>query len=165
LILAIDGLFCLLSFFSLLFFSSLPLVLDNGTNERAGCIVLSAVAPRIAHILDLCFIEMGKLVLFSLRAKPQLINVINDLTQVVPALDLVFDLAEDLTNLVFDGVRPGGFLCEAMQVRKQLLVDEVAKVITGHGLVVVELAVLALRRRPGFPAIGFVEDVGVSLAV
>ena len=31
--------------------------------------------------------------------------------------------------------------------------------------VVVELAVLALGRGPGFPAVGLVEDVGVFLAV
>ena len=52
-----------------------------------------------------------------------------------------------------------------MQVGKELLIDEVAEVVAGQGLVVVELAVLALGRGPAFPAVGFVEDVGVFLAV
>ena len=52
-----------------------------------------------------------------------------------------------------------------MQVGKELLVDEVAEVVAGQGLVVVELAVLALGRGPAFPAVRLVEDVGVLLAV
>ena len=46
-----------------------------------------------------------------------------------------------------------------------MLVDEIAEVVAGQGGVVVELAVLALGRGPGFPAVGLVEDVGVFLAV
>ena len=57
----------------------------------------------------------------------------------------------------------GGLLREAVQVGKELLIDEVAEVVAGQGRVVVELAVLALGRGPGFPAVGFVEDVGVRL--
>ena len=48
-----------------------------------------------------------------------------------------------------------------MQVGKELAVDEVAEVVAGQRLVVVELAVLALGRGPAFPAIGLVEDGGV----
>jgi hypothetical protein len=55
-------------------------------------------------------------------------------------------------------------LLEAVQIRKELPVHEVAKVIAGQGLVVVELAVLVLGRSPAFPSIGLVEDVGVFLA-
>ena len=39
------------------------------------------------------------------------------------------DLAEDLPDLVFDGVRPGRALLEAVEVGKERLVDEVAEVI------------------------------------
>ncbi len=46
-----------------------------------------------------------------------------------------------------------------------MLVDEIAEVVAGQRLVVVELAVLALWRGPRFPAIGLVENVGVFLAV
>jgi hypothetical protein len=45
------------------------------------------------------------------------------------------------------------------------LVDEVAQVVAGERLVVVELAVLALRRGPAFPTVGGVENVAVLLAV
>ncbi len=52
-----------------------------------------------------------------------------------------------------------------MQVGEELLIDEVAEVVAGHRLVVVELAVLALRRGPALPAVGLVEDEGVFLAL
>ena len=103
--------------------------------------------------------------LLGLRAEPQFVDVVDDLAEVVAAVNLVFDLAEDLADLVFDGVRPAGLLLEAVQVGEELLVDEVAEVVAGQGLVVVDLAVLALRRGPAFPAVGLVEDVGVFLPV
>jgi hypothetical protein len=89
--------------------------------------------------------------------------VVDDLAHVVAALDLVLDLSEDLPDLVFDGVRPRGLLRKALEVGKELLVDEVAEVVAGQGFVVVERAVLALGRGPRFPAVGLVEDVAVLL--
>jgi hypothetical protein len=53
---------------------------------------------------------VGQLVLLGLRPEAELVDVVDDLAQVVAALDLVLDLAEDLADLVFDGVRPAG-LC------------------------------------------------------
>ena len=76
--------------------------------------------------------------------------MVDDLAQVIAALNLVFDLAEDLPDLVFDGVRAGGLLREAVQVWEELLIDEIAQVVAGLGGVVVELAVLALGRGPVF---------------
>ena len=137
--------------------------LHDGADERARGVILAAVAPGVAHVLDLGFVEVRQLVLLGLRAEAQFVNVVDDLAQVVAALDLVLDLPEDLPDLVFDGVRPAGLLLEAVQVGKELLIDEVAQVVAGQGLVVVELAVLALWRGPGFPAVGFVEDEGVLL--
>ena len=81
-------------------------------------------------------------------------------TTVVAAGDLVLDLAEDLADLVFDRVGAAGLRGEAMQIREELLVDEIAQVVAGRGPVVVEFAVLALGRRPVLPTIGFVEDEG-----
>ena len=103
--------------------------------------------------------------LLLLRAEVQFVDLIDDLAEVVAALNLVLDLAEYLANLVFDGVRAARLLLEAVQVGKELPVHEVAEVVAGQGLVVVEFAVLALGRSPAFPAIGLVEDVGVFLAV
>jgi uncharacterized protein with PhoU and TrkA domain len=80
--------------------------------------------------------------------KAQLVHQVDHVAQVVAALDLVLDLAEDLADLVFDGVGPAGALLEAGQVGEQLVVDEVAQVVAGHGGVVVELAVGRLGRRP-----------------
>ena len=83
----------------------------------------------------------------------------------IAALNLVLDLAENFANLVFDGVGAGRLLLEAVQVRKELPVHEVAEIVAGQGLVMVELAVLVLGRGPTLPSIGLVEDIGVFLAV
>ncbi|MFO1000983.1 MAG: hypothetical protein U0936_11625 [Planctomycetaceae bacterium] len=99
--------------------------------------------------------------LLRLRSKPQFVDVVENLAKVVTAGDLVSDLAEDLADLVFDRIRSAGFLLERFQVREQLVVDEVAKIITGGGFVVVNLPVRTFRSRPLIPAIGLVEDPGV----
>ncbi len=139
--------------------------LHHGADERARGVILAAVAPGVAHVPDLGFVEVRQLVLLGLRAEAQLVDVVDDLAQVVAAVDLVFDLAEDFADLVFDGVRAAGLLLEAVQVGKELAVDEVAQVVAGQRLVVVELAVLALGRGPALPAVGLVEDEGVFLAL
>ena len=91
--------------------------------------------------------------------------MVDDLPQVVAALDAVFELAEDLANLVFDGVRPGGFLLEGVQVGEQFLIDEGEQVVAAQGGVVVDLPVFAPGRCPAFPPVWLVEDVAVFLAV
>jgi hypothetical protein len=139
--------------------------LDHGADQRARGVVLAAVAPGVAHVLDLGFVEVRELVLLGLRAEAQFVDVVDDLAQVVAALDLVLDLAEDLADLVFDGVRPAGLLLEAVQVGKQLAVDEVAQVVAGQRLVVVELAVFTFGRGPAFPAVVFVQDEAVAFAL
>jgi hypothetical protein len=50
---------------------------------------------------------MRQLVLLGLGAEAQLVDMVDDLAQVVAALDLVFDLAEDFADFVLDGVRFG----------------------------------------------------------
>src|SRR5437773_3774993 len=87
-------------------------------------VILAAVAPGVAHVLDLGFVEVREFVLLGLGAEAKFVNVINDLSQVVAALDFVLNLAEDLANLVFNGVRPGSALLEAVQVGEELAVDE-----------------------------------------
>jgi hypothetical protein len=89
--------------------------------------------------------------------------VVDDLAQVVAALNLIFYLAENLTDFVFDGVRPAGLLLKTVQIGKELAVDEVAQVIAGLRFIVVNLAVLALGRGPFLPAVGLVEDECVLL--
>jgi len=115
-------------------------------------------------------------VLFGLRAEAQLVNVVDDLAEVVAALDLVFDFAEDFADFVFDGVRAAGLLLEAVEVGEELGVDEVAEVIAGLCFVVVygwvfrganrEIGVPGdFGRGPFVPAVGLVEEEGVLFAV
>ncbi len=98
----------------------------DGADERAGRVILAAVASGVAHVADLGLVEVGQLVLLRLGAEAQLVDMVNDVTEVVAALDLVFDLAEDLPDLVFDGVGAAGLLREAVEVGEELLIDEVA---------------------------------------
>ncbi len=47
-------------------------------DERARGVIFDAVAPGVAHVLDLGFVKVGKLVFFGLGMEPQLINRIDD---------------------------------------------------------------------------------------
>jgi len=87
-------------------------------------------------------------VLLGLRAEAQFVDVVDDVAQDVAAVYLVFDLAEDLADLVFDGVRAGRLLLEAVQVGKQFQVNEVGKVRADQRAIVVELVMLVLWCSP-----------------
>jgi len=104
-------------------------------------------------------------VLLHLGAETEFVNVVDDLAQVVAAGDLIFDLPEYLPDLVFDGVRPAGLFLELVEVREELLIDEIEEVVAGEGFVVVELAVLALGCSPDFPAIWHIEDEGIFATI
>jgi hypothetical protein len=52
-----------------------------------------------------------------------------------------------------------------VEIGKELGVDEVAEIVAGLRFVVVDLAVFVFGRGPFFPAVGFVEDEGVFLAL
>ncbi len=135
--------------------------LDDRALQRARVVILSAVAPGVAHVLDLGFVKVGEFVLLDLRAEAEFVDVVDDLAQVVAALDAVLYFAEDFADFVFDRVRPGGALLEARQIGEELGVDELGEVVAGEGGVVVDLAVLAFGRRPAFPAILPFEDEAV----
>lgn len=47
--------------------------------------------------------------LLGLGSETQFVNMVDDLPQVVPAVDLVLDLSKNLTDLVFDGIGAAGF--------------------------------------------------------
>ena len=102
--------------------------------------------------------------LLGLRTEAQFVDMVDDVAQRVAAVDLVLDLAEDFSDLVFERIGPAGFFPEAVQVGEQRLLDELDQVGTGHRGVVVDLAVLVLRRGPGFPTVRLVEQVAVFLA-
>ena len=44
----------------------------------------------VAHVLDLGFVQMRQFVLFALRAEPQFVDVVDDLAEVIAAVNLVF---------------------------------------------------------------------------
>jgi len=102
-------------------------------------------------------------VLLGLRAEAQFVDMVDDFAQVVAALNLVLDFTENLADLVLDGVRSACPLLEAVQEREKLLIDEVAQVVAGQCGVVVELAILALRRGPAFPTVWLLKNEGVFL--
>ncbi len=139
--------------------------LHDSANQRARRVILAAVAPGVAHVLDLGFVKVRKLVLFGLRAEAEFVDVVDDFAQIVAAVDLVLDLAEDFADLVFDGVRAIGFLLEAVQVGKQLAVYEVAQIIAGRRFVMVRLAIVVLGRGPAFPAVRQVKNESVFPAL
>jgi len=112
--------------------------LYHGSDERARRVIFAAIAAGIAHVLDLGFVKVGKLVLFLLRAEAQPVHQLQRVAQGIAALELVFDLPKNLTDFVFDGVRAGGALFEALQVGKQLAVHMVDQIIAGQRRVMIE---------------------------
>jgi len=85
--------------------------------------------------------------------------------QDVAAMDLVLYLTKNLADFVLNSVRPAGFLLEAVEVWEKLLINESQQVITGQGLVMVNLAVFILWRCPRIPAVLLIENVRVFLPV
>jgi hypothetical protein len=96
----------------------------------------------------------------GLGAEAQLIEVVDDLAEVIAALNLVANLAEDFADLVFDGVRPGGLLLEAVEIGKEPRGDRRRSSRRCDGA-----CRRAFRRSPAFPTIGRLEDEGVALAL
>jgi hypothetical protein len=134
---------------------------DDGPNKRARGVILAAVAPSVAHVFDLGLVEVREFVLLGLGLEAEFVDVVDDLAEVVAALDAVLYLAEDFADLVFDGVRAAGLLLETVKIGEELGVDEGDEVITSQGGVVVDLTVFGLRGSPRFPAVGRIENVGV----
>lgn len=72
-------------------------------DEPARGVVFAAVATGVAPVFDL---GMRKLVLLGLGAEAEGIDRVDDLAEVVAALDAVFQFTEDLADLVLEGVGP-----------------------------------------------------------
>ena len=86
--------------------------------------------------------------LLGLGLEAEFVDVVDDLTQVVATLDAVLYLAENLADLVFDGVWAAGLLLETMEIGEELVVDEGNEVITSQRGAVVDLTVFGLRGSP-----------------
>ena len=76
----------------------------DGLDQRTRRVVFAAVSSRVAHVLDFVFVQMRHLMLFGMGTKAEFIDAIDDFPQVIAALNLVFQLAENLADLIFDGV-------------------------------------------------------------
>ena len=48
--------------------------MHDGADEGARGVVLATVAPGVAHVFDLGFVEVGELVLLGLRAEAQFVK-------------------------------------------------------------------------------------------
>ena len=103
--------------------------------------------------------------LFGLGAKTQFVDQVDHVPQAVTALQLVFDLAEDFADLVFDGIGTAGPLLESGEIGEQFDVDEVTQVIAGQCYVVVDLSRRGFGCGPSFPPIGCLKNEAVGLAL
>ena len=139
--------------------------LDHRANERARRVIFPAVAPGIAHVFELGFIKLRKLVLFRLRTESQLVDQLQRVAQRIAALKLVFDLAENLADLIFDRVGVFGARLEAPQIGEQFAIDIGDEVRPCERLVVIELAGLRFGRGPFRPTMRRVDNVGIGLAL
>ncbi len=99
-----------------------------------------------------------------LRSETQDIQLVDDVPEIVTALELVLDLAEHLTDLVLDSVGAGSADFEAVQVRKKLRAYKLAQVVACHRPIVVNRPACTLWRGPRLPAILLVEDELVLFA-
>ena len=137
---------------------------DDGTDERARRVILTTILPGVAHVFDLGLIKVGEFVLLVLGLEAELVNVVDDIAQGVATLDTVPNLAEYFADLVFDRVRACGLLLKAMQVGEELGVNKSDQVIPCQRDVVIDLAIFAFGRGPDFPAVGFVENMGMGFS-
>jgi hypothetical protein len=86
--------------------------------------------------------------LFRLRSETEFVDMVDDLAEVIPARNLVPDLAKNFANLIFDRIRSARPLLKSVEVWEEPRVHEIAQIITSLGDVVVELTVPSRRCCP-----------------
>jgi hypothetical protein len=84
---------------------------------------------------------------------------------VAARLKLVLDLAKDLANLVLNRPRPRSARLEVLQIRKQLLIDEVAEIVANGGAVVIEFPLRRPRDSPCVPSEILLKQETVRAAI
>src|SRR5579883_2516820 len=94
----------------------------------------------------------------------QPIDEFERIAQIVAALEPVPDLAKNLPDLVFDGIRVGRALLKTFEIRAEIVVDAGDEIIARQRFAVVEGTISLLRRGPARPAMRLVDDEGVGLA-
>ena len=78
---------------------------------------------------------------FHIGPEAKLINPVNNLSQIITALNTVFQLTENLPDLVLDSSRALSRTLESFQIGKQLSIYKLFKIISRQRIIVVNLAV------------------------
>ncbi len=102
--------------------------------------------------------------LFFLRAEPQRIHQLQRIAQAVATTELVLNLTEYLADLVFDSIRPGSPLPEALEMGKQHIINKGNQVVTGQRGIVIKRTVGRFRGSPLRPLVLTFDDEVVRLA-
>ena len=99
------------------------------------------------------------------RLEMERIDLIDDLTHVVTAVDLIAELREDLAYLVLQSVRRRGSIFEMLEGRKEFVVYEIHQIIAGHGIDYIYLAFVGLGSSPRAPPVKTGNEPLVFLSV
>ena len=137
--------------------------LDHRPNERSRRVVLTTVAARVAHAVDLVLVQRRHLVHVLVRAELEAVGEVDDFAEGVAALDAEGQLVEDFTNFVLNGVGGCSASFERLQVRPEAVLDELVQVVAGQRRRVVQHAIL-LRGGPCAPTVFFGENARVAAA-
>ena len=77
---------------------------DHGADERARGVVFAAVAPGVAHVLDLRLVEVGELVLLLLGAEAELVDEVEDVAQGVAGLWILLRISPKISPILYSMV-------------------------------------------------------------
>ena len=133
-------------------------------NQRARGVIFATIAPGIAHVLDFVLVQMAHLMLLGMRTETEFIDAVDDFPEVVAALNPVFQFAENLPDLVLDGVGTFSRGLELFEVGGRVPRSRSRQGRRLSGLCGGPVAVAAFRCRPLIPLIFRSNDVGVGLA-
>ena len=126
---------------------------NHGPNQRTWGVILATVAACIAHVFDFGLIQVAHFVLLLVGSELKGVHQVQDFTEVVPAVNFVFEFGENLSDFVLNRLGVIGALFESCEVREQVAVHKLHQVGTRHGLVVVKLSILAFGTCPHVPAV------------
>ena len=110
--------------------------LDYGPDKRTGRVILTTIATGIPHLVQPAFVQVGHLVLLLAGLELQTVNLLNDVPKAIATDQL-------------------------LQVREELAIHELYKVITDQGIVDVVLSGFGPRHSPRVPPVFLVQDGSV----
>ena len=137
---------------------------DNGADKRPGRVVFATVTASVTHTVEATFVPVCHLVTLLGGLEAESVHLLQDVAEVVAALDAVTDFGEDDTNLDFDGLR-ATCLTELAEVREEFSVDKVNQIVTNKGIGHVVLSGRVTGHCPIVPAVAFGNDGFVGLVL